>query len=87
MGKYRSCKSFGWIGGTTKFGDFSETIVVGEDMLHKLPPEIALDYADVIELLTIVWHAIKVSAIVEWKEQSVLVLDGGRIGFALLLCV
>jgi (R,R)-butanediol dehydrogenase/meso-butanediol dehydrogenase/diacetyl reductase len=56
-------------------------------MLHKLPPEIPLDYAAVIEPLSIVWHAIKTSGVTNWADQSVLVLGGGPIGFALLLCL
>jgi (R,R)-butanediol dehydrogenase/meso-butanediol dehydrogenase/diacetyl reductase len=56
-------------------------------MVHKLPPEIPLDYAAIIEPLAIVWHAIKVSKVTDWPKQSILVLGGGPIGFALLLCL
>ena len=56
-------------------------------MLHRLPSEISLEFAAVIEPLSIVWHAIKVSGIEEWSGKSVLVLVGGPIGFALLLCL
>lgn len=58
-------------------------------MLHKLPDAIPLEYAAVIEPLAIVWHAIKMSTIplAEFKHKSVLVLGGGPIGYALLLCL
>lgn len=56
-------------------------------MVHKLPPQIKVEYAAIIEPLSIVWHGIKVSGITEWAKQSVLVLGGGPIGFALILCL
>ena len=88
-GKGHICRTFGYIGGTTPFGGYSDKIIVDEDKLHLLPPEIPLEYAAVIEPLAIVWHAIKVSGvpIPDWTSKSVLVLGGGPIGFALLLCL
>lgn len=58
-------------------------------MLHKLPDSIPLEYAAVIEPLAIVWHAIKMSTVPlpDFRNKSILVLGGGPIGFALLLCL
>lgn len=81
------CKTLGYVGGTTGFGGFGETVVIDEDRLHLLPPEISLEYAAVIEPLVIVNHAVKVSGLSKegWKDRDVLVIGGGPIGFALLL--
>ena len=86
-GRGHVCKTFGYIGGSTGFGGYGEKVIVDEDMLLELPPQIPLEYAAVIEPLAVVWHAIKVSGISDWKDKSVLVLGGGPIGFALLLCL
>lgn len=86
-GRGHVCRTFGYVGGSTPFGGYSDKILVSEDMLHKLPASVPLDFAAVIEPLAIVWHAIKISGIPvdDFKNKSVLVLGGGPIGYALLL--
>ena len=79
------CSTLGYVGGTTGFGGFGETVCIDEERLHLLPPEIPLEYAAVIEPLVVVNHAVKVSEITDWKDRAVLVIGGGPIGFALLL--
>ena len=81
------CSTLGYVGGTTGFGGFGETVCIDEERLHLLPPEIPLGYAAVIEPLVVVNHAVKVSGLDRdsWKERDVLVIGGGPIGFALLL--
>lgn len=86
-GKSHACQNLGYIGGTTGFGGFGEKVVASEECLYPLPPEIPLDHAAVLEPLVIVHHAIKVSGINDFKDKDVLVLGGGPIGFALLLCL
>lgn len=81
------CSKLGYIGGSTGFGGFGETVVVDEGKLYLLPPQIPLEYAAVLEPLVIVHHAMKVSRITDWRDKDVLVLGGGPIGFALLLCL
>jgi threonine dehydrogenase-like Zn-dependent dehydrogenase len=73
--------------GATEVGGYSERVAADEKMLHRLPEEIPLEYAAVVEPLAVVWHAIKVSGIEDWSDKSVLVLGGGPIGFALSLCL
>jgi (R,R)-butanediol dehydrogenase/meso-butanediol dehydrogenase/diacetyl reductase len=75
------------VGGSTDYGGFGETVLVGESELYLLPKEVPLEYAAIIEPLAVVQHAIKVSGVKEWKGKDVLVLGGGPIGFALLLCL
>ncbi|KAM3423186.1 hypothetical protein BST61_g636 [Cercospora zeina] len=84
-GQFYCCQELGYVGGTTGFGGYGETVVVDEKSLHVLPPEIPLEYAAIIEPLAVVNHAIKISGIPEWRDRDVLVVGGGPIGFALLL--
>lgn len=86
-GSSHCCRRLGYVGGSTGFGGFGEKVVVDEQMLLKLPPEVPLEYAAIIEPLAVVWHAIKVSGVTEWKDKDILVLGGGPIGLALLLCL
>ena len=72
------------MGGTIS-GGYGEQVVVKEDMLHPLGPNIPLEYAAVIEPLAVVHHAVKETGIKDWKDKTVLVLGGGPIGLALLL--
>lgn len=84
-GQSHCCKNLGYVGGSTGYGGFGGTVVVGENSLLRLPSEIPLDFAAVLEPLAVVKHAINVSGITEWKDREVLVVGGGPIGFALLL--
>lgn len=86
-GASHCCQSLGYVGGTTGFGGFGEVVSIAEGNLLSLPPEIPLEYAALLEPLAVVQHAIKVSEIVNWKDRDVLVIGGGPIGFALLLCL
>ncbi|EME48168.1 hypothetical protein DOTSEDRAFT_167816 [Dothistroma septosporum NZE10] len=86
-GRSHCCSRLGYIGGSTGFGGFGETVVVDEGNLYLLPPEIGMECAAVLEPLVIVHHAMKVSGIAEWKDKDILVLGGGPTGFALLLCL
>ncbi|EMF15021.1 GroES-like protein [Sphaerulina musiva SO2202] len=81
------CSQLGYVGGTTGFGGFGQVVVISEDRLLPLPPSISLEHAAVIEPLSVVHHAIKISSIPadSWKEKFVFVIGGGPIGFALLL--
>lgn len=56
-------------------------------MLLSLPESIPIEYAAIIEPLAVVWCAIKGTGIIDWKDKNILVLGGGPIGFALLLCL
>lgn len=86
-GSSHACSNLGYVGGSTGFGGFGEKVVASEECLYLLPPEISLEHAAVLEPLVIVHHAIKVSGIKDFKDKDVLVLGGGPIGFALLLCL
>ncbi|KAK4505518.1 hypothetical protein PRZ48_003481 [Zasmidium cellare] len=86
-GSSHCCSYLGYIGANTGFGGFGETVLATEDRLYLLPPEVPLEVSAVLEPLVIVQHAIKVSGVKDFKDQDILVLGGGPIGFALLLCL
>jgi 2-desacetyl-2-hydroxyethyl bacteriochlorophyllide A dehydrogenase len=86
-GATHCCKTFGYIGGTTPFGGYSEQVAVDEDMLLAMPKEIPMEYAAVLEPLAVVWHGIKQTGITDWANKNVLVLGGGPIGIAMSLCL
>lgn len=85
--KSHCCENLAYVGGSVESGGFGETVVISEEKLLKLPDEIPIDHAAVIEPLAVVWHAIKGVGISEWRGRDVLVIGGGPIGFALLLCL
>ncbi|CAK3858709.1 chlorophyll synthesis pathway [Lecanosticta acicola] len=86
-GSTQCCAQLGIIGGSTGFGGFGQVVAVDEDKIMLLPPGIPLDFAAVVEPLAVVQHAIKVSGIDHWKDKDVLVVGGGPVGFAMLLCL
>ncbi|KXT05989.1 hypothetical protein AC578_308 [Pseudocercospora eumusae] len=69
-----ACYNLGYVGGSTGFGGFGEKVIIRETSLRKLPPEISLEDAAVIEPLAIVQHAVKVSGIRSWEEKEILVI-------------
>lgn len=77
------CEKLGYVGGSTG-GGYGERVVVKESALYSLG-NIPLEYAAVIEPISVVHHAVKESYIKDWSDKTVLVLGGGPIGFALLL--
>lgn len=77
------CEVLGYIGGSTG-GGYGERVAVNEDCLYPLG-NIPIEYAALIEPLSVVHHAVKESDISDWSQKNVLVLGGGPIGFALLL--
>lgn len=81
------CTRLGYIGGTTPFGGYGEQVAVDEDMLLSLPPEILIEYAAIFEPLAVVWHGIKQTGFTDWTDKNVLVLGGGPLGLATLLCL
>lgn len=85
-GATHACKQLGYMGYHTG-GGYAERVAVDESMLHKLPGNVSLDYAAVIEPLAVVVHAIKETKITEWKEKDILVLGGGPIGLALVIAL
>jgi len=85
-GATHACEKLGYHGYHTG-GGYAERVAVAESMLHKLPENVSLEYAAVIEPLAVVVHAVKETKITEWKEKKILVLGGGPIGLALIIAL
>lgn len=85
-GATHACEKLGYHGYHTG-GGFAERVAVLETMLHKLPDNVSLDYAAVIEPLAVVVHAIKETKLSHWKEKDILVIGGGPIGLALIIAL
>lgn len=64
-------------------GGLSEFVAVDEDMLYPLPDNVSLDFAAIIEPLTVAYHAIK--TVPTLQGLDVLILGGGPIGLAVAL--
>ncbi|CCF59798.1 hypothetical protein KAFR_0I00170 [Kazachstania africana CBS 2517] len=75
---YAGFTGLGFIG-----GGFAEQILVGEQHIVRIPDEIPLDVAALVEPLSVTWHAAKVGKFV--KGSTALILGSGPIGLAMIL--
>ncbi|KAK5053897.1 hypothetical protein LTR84_001859 [Exophiala bonariae] len=83
-GNGHTCDALGFngISGGTAGGGLSEFAAIDEDMLYALPESVDLDFAALIEPLTVAWHAIKtINAKIEGLDA--LIIGGGPVGYAL----
>ncbi|KEF60851.1 uncharacterized protein A1O9_02413 [Exophiala aquamarina CBS 119918] len=78
------CENLAFLGGSGAKGGggLSEYAVVDEEMLHKIPDNVNLDHAAVIEPLVVANHVLKVTGR-SLSELDVLIVGGGPIGIAL----
>ncbi|KAF1996800.1 GroES-like protein [Amniculicola lignicola CBS 123094] len=79
------CETGGFIGLSGAGGGLSESVVVSERALLKLPDNIPLDVGALVEPLSVAWHAITASP--HHPDSTVLVLGGGPIGLAVVQCL
>jgi len=86
MGATHACEKLGYHGYHTG-GGFGERAAVLETSLHKLPDNVSLDDAAVIEPLAVVVHAIKETKLSDWKDKDILVIGGGPVGLALIIAL
>jgi len=85
-GATHACEKMGYHGYNAG-GGYAERAAVLETMLYKLPDNVGLDYAAVIEPLAVVVHAIKETKLSDWGNKDILVLGGGPIGLALIIAL
>ncbi|KAF2673289.1 GroES-like protein [Microthyrium microscopicum] len=78
------CYNMGFIG-TSSAGGLAEFIVVKESFLFRLPDNVSLDVGAMVEPLAVAWHSTDVANV--RPSDSVLILGGGPIGIAVLLCL
>lgn len=66
-------------------GAFAEEVLVSEYHTHKIPNNIPLDIAALVEPLAVSWHAVSKSNI--QPNESALILGSGPIGLACILAL
>ncbi|KAG9771196.1 sorbitol dehydrogenase, partial [Aureobasidium melanogenum] len=85
-GVENACPNGGFIGLSGGGGGLSEAVAVPWDAVLPLPDNVELDTGALVEPLSVAWHAVAASPLVEIgpKNASVLVLGGGPIGLAVV---
>jgi threonine dehydrogenase-like Zn-dependent dehydrogenase len=78
-----ACEKWGFLGLSGGGGGFSEAVAVDARLCYPIP-ESTLEYAALIEPLTVAWHALKVSGIKSFKGKTALIVGGGPVGIALI---
>ena len=81
-GYYNLCKKRKNIGGSDT-GAFASTIKVSNEFIHKLPKNVSLDEAALIEPLAVCYNALLINSEIN-KNSTVLIFGSGTIG---LLCL
>jgi len=84
-GNYNICERGGVYGLAGRGGGLAEYCAVDRRNVHVLPPGVPTDVGALVEPLAVAWHAMVQSGFRE--GQSALVVGGGPIGLALLLCL
>ncbi|KAF2703492.1 GroES-like protein [Pleomassaria siparia CBS 279.74] len=79
------CYQGGFIGLSGGGGGLSDSVVVPEKSVLKLPDNIPLDVGALVEPLSVAWHAISAAPLT--PDSTVLVLGGGPIGLAIVQCL
>lgn len=79
------CESFGFIGLSGGGGGLSESVVVPQKAVMKLPDNVPLNVGALVEPLAVAWHAIAAASLK--PDSTVLVLGGGPIGLAVVQCL
>ena len=82
QGLVNCCDNNGFVGLSGWGGGLSETVVLPESCVKKLPENVSLEVGALVEPLAVGWHAIDISP---YKDgDSVLILGGGPIGLAVI---
>ncbi len=83
-GKDYCCPSQGGIG-YSRSGGLSERVAVPARNLCLLPSAIPLQNAALIEPIAVAVHAVRATAITDFRNQQILVLGAGPVGLAVIL--
>ena len=81
------CPKLGFVGYSGSGGGFSEFVAVEEKMLYEIPDSVPLEYAALVEPLTVAHHAIKMTGLKSYADKSVLIVGGGPVGYAVILAL
>jgi (R,R)-butanediol dehydrogenase / meso-butanediol dehydrogenase / diacetyl reductase len=85
VNKPNCCKRLSFVGLGTDHGAFGQYVVYGEDHMLKIPDDLPLDLAALVEPLSVAWHAVNCA---NFKPgQTAVVLGGGPIGLCTILAL
>lgn len=84
-GLINCCYSGGFIGLSGWGGGLSEYVVAPEASIYKVPDNVSLEVAALVEPLAVGWHAVNVSTF--QPGQSALILGSGPIGLSTILAL
>ncbi|KAF1847064.1 sorbitol dehydrogenase [Cucurbitaria berberidis CBS 394.84] len=79
------CYNGGFIGLSGGGGGLSDSVVVPEGAVLRLPDNVPLDIGALVEPLSVAWHAISAAPLT--NDSVVLILGGGPIGLAIVQCL
>lgn len=79
------CYNGGFIGLSGGGGGLSDSVVVPERAVLRLPDNVPLDVGALVEPLSVAWHALSAAPLT--PDSVVLVLGGGPIGLAIVQCL
>jgi threonine dehydrogenase-like Zn-dependent dehydrogenase len=80
---YGLCDKWGFLGYSGYGGGFAEFISVDRKAIHKIPDNVSLDVAALVEPLTVAWHAVKIAALE--PDKHALVVGAGKLENMLFL--
>lgn len=74
---YGLCKGWGFLGYSGYGGGFAEYICIDGKAIHKIPDNVSLEVAALVEPLAVAWHAVKIG---DLKQSDLaLVVGAGRL--------
>lgn len=80
-GNTHGCTTLGFKG-LNSCGGFSEFVAVDSKLCYRLPDNLDLSLAALIEPLAVAWHAVALCDISDWANKTSLILGGGPVGIA-----
>ncbi|KIX02944.1 uncharacterized protein Z518_06494 [Rhinocladiella mackenziei CBS 650.93] len=81
------CSKWELLGLSSNDGDgYSEYAAINEDMCYVRPDSEPLSEAALIEHLTVARHAARSSGFNDYQDKTILILSGGPVGLAAIIC-
>lgn len=84
-GSSNICEYLGLCGLGSENGGLAEYVVYGAEHVMKIPDDVPLDVAALIQPMAVSWHAMEVSRF--QKGQSALIIGAGPVGLTIILCL
>lgn len=81
------CHDGGFVGLSGGGGGLSEAVCVSASHVFPLPENLSLEEGALVEPLSVAWHAISAAPEIVGPDSVVLILGGGPIGLAAVLCL